>query len=109
MKKWLNDLKKGDTFWQVGDTDVFHRKHNGDVINMNFRMPRINVELIVDGNVTGLESQLYVNQYVYDEKFEAVEELLERLKKERIIKEAEIKEKQDDLREIENAIRRYDK
>lgn len=72
-------------------------------------MPRIKVELIDGGNVSGYESELFVNQYVYDEKCEAVEELLERLKGKRIIKEAEIKEKQEYLWKIEDAIRRYDK
>lgn len=108
MKKWLNDLKEGDTFWQVGDRDVFHCIHKGDAHNMNFRMPRIKVALMDTGQLDGLECELFVNQYVYDNKEEAISELLEHLKEKKILAEAEIRAKQVYLGKIEDAIKRYD-
>lgn len=77
MKVWLNNLKPGDTFFNVTGSGVGHFEIIGPVNDTNYRMSRVKVQLVG----TDLSLNEFVNQYVYTEEDEAVKELLEVLDK----------------------------
>ena len=79
-KTWLNDLNEGDIFWK-GNTSsgVLKFQHCGDAHNPNFKMSRIKAKILDSpqcfGEMNGFESELFVNQYVYDNYNEAADEV----------------------------------
>ena len=79
-KTWLNDLKEGDIFWTGNiSSGVLKLQHCGDAHNPNFKMSRIKAKILDSpqcfGQMNGFESELFVNQYVYDNFDEAADEL----------------------------------
>ena len=79
-KTWLNDLNEGDIFWK-GNTSsgVLKFQHCGDAHNPNFKMSRIKAKILDSpqcfGEMNGYDSELFVNQYVYDNYNEAADEV----------------------------------
>lgn len=92
MKIWLNDLKEGDEFYYISAFGVLRVVHCGDAHNRNFRMSRIKIK-VVDSDSTIDELEAFVNQYVYTEEKEAVEEYLKTL----LEKRDALQEKADDI------------
>lgn len=87
MKIWLNDLKEGDIFYHIVLRKVWKCQHLGDAHNMNYRMSSIKFKFLEGWpkeleEVLGNEHEAFVNQYVYDNKEEAKEALMDKLKKE---------------------------
>lgn len=86
MKVWLNNLKEGDIFYHILLNTVHKCKHLGDAHNMNYRMSRIKFEILDEADdilfnedLLGNIHEAFVNQYVYDNKEEAVKELINKL------------------------------
>ena len=75
MKIWLNNLKPGDIFYDNDSLRVHYYKVISNVINSYFKMPSFKV---IDLN-TNIETELFVNHYVYDNYNECKTNLLETL------------------------------
>lgn len=86
MKIWLNDLKEGSEFYHIFFDKVYRCKHLGHASNTNYRMPRIKFKVLdydelFKEDLFGNEHEAFVNQYVYDNKEEAIKSLIEQLTK----------------------------
>ena len=109
MKVWLNNLKEGDIFYHILFDKVYKCKHLGDAHNMNFRMSRIKYEILDNETIFNEDlldnvHEAFVNQYVYDNKEEAINELLIKLKNEINSDVLQIAFKQSQINDLEKHV-----
>ena len=104
MKLWVNDIEPGTEVWIANSFGVKHGKIGGKDNSPIFRMSR-RFFIADDGSKTSL----FVNQYVYTEKNEAIEEELEILRSLRQKTSAKLAIVQSELKNWDEAIERLEK
>jgi hypothetical protein len=67
MKIWGNDLKVGQKIYYIDDFEIKYGEVK-EIDNRTFKMPSI---------ITDLMDRLFVNQYYYTDKEEAIDNLVE--------------------------------
>ena len=103
MKLWVNDIDSGTEVWIANSSGVKHGKIGGKDNSPTFRMSR-RFFFADDGSKTSI----FVNQYVYTEKNEAIEAELEALRSLRQKTSAKLAIVQSELKKLDDAIERLE-